>query len=254
MTVEQITCVTGGTKHFHRSVFEAKVAHGLIKAPTPPTPPVRMASDAQVKYVMQLGGDDTYARKLTIAQCSQYIDQLKGRAKVQQQEEQKEVATTSVSMMVAGLIDQVPNGYYAVREQDGAPITFMRLSRPKHGRFKDSLKVQTQHGPDLVERWVRWPSGQISRYHWSGGNIEDKLLLLIADWKGAMMLYSEKLRRCGRCNTELTVARSRFYGIGPECETHVPHVIDLVAEKKGGYWEEQPLDVQEKYATSDSGQ
>jgi hypothetical protein len=258
MTVEQITCVTGGTKHFHRSVYEAKVFHGLIRPPAPPTPPPPPAyeppSQKQLDYVVTLNGDLDRARKMSKRECSKYIDELKRRPKVVTTDPDavptETVEATTKSKMVDGLIGMVPDGYFAVREQDGAPITFMRLSRPSSRNFpKGSIKVQSLHGPALETRWVKWPSGKISVYRWYGHDIEDYLLLLIADWRGASLLYAEKIRKCGRCNAKLTDPRSRFYGIGPECETKTGWTwwLDEIAEKKGGYWEQQPAHVQERY-------
>lgn len=250
-----ILCRNGGHEHHHSSVTESKICYGLVRGSTATTAPVeKPVTQAQLDFIKDLGGDLAAARRLNRKQASHYIDDLKRRkaeAKVTvptpTETVPEEVASTSKSEMVKGLITMVPDGYFAVREQEGAPITFLRVARPKGGNFKGALKISSQHGPNLEVRWALWPSNRVSVYRWMGHDIEDYLLLLIADWKGATMLYAEKAKKCGRCNTKLTDPRSRFYGIGPDCEQHWPWWLDEIAGKKGGYWEQQPLSVQEKY-------
>lgn len=255
-----ITCRNRGVTHSHSSVIESKICYGIISAPTHPRTyspglvAVDMVTGPQMKYIKDLGGDLTYAAKLTKAQASKYIDDLKsGRApKVTSHDEDRpgeEVKSTTKSEMIKGLIGMVPDAYYAVRQQEGAPITFLRVARPKGGNFRGAIKVSSQHGPALEPRWALWPSNKVSVYRWPGHDIEEALLLLIADWKGATRLYAEKAKRCGRCNTKLTDPRSRFYLIGPECEQKPGwgFWIEEVAAERGGFWEQQPLSVQEKY-------
>lgn len=251
-----ITCRNGGSVHQHTSVTESKICYGIIRTVTAPPPlPPDLATLKQLKFIEDLGGDKARAASMTKKQASAYIDELKKRPKVtvtpapaaEEEPPPVEVAKTSKSDMIKTLISMVPDGYYAVREQDGAPITFLKVSRPKRGNFRDCIKISSQHGPSLEVRWVLWPSGRVSVYRWPGHEIEDDLLLLMADWKSATRLYAEKKKKCGRCNTDLTDPRSRFYLIGPECEKHWQWWIDDVAAERGGYWEQQPLSVQEKY-------
>lgn len=253
-----ITCRNRGSIHSHNSVTESKICYGIISAPTHPrtySPPlivVEYATSKQIKYVTDLGGDKIKAASMTKAQASTYIDELKKRPKVTvtpapEEEQPIEVKQTTKSDMIKTLISMVPDGYFAVREQEGSPITFLRVTRPKSGNFRGSIKISSQHGPSLEPRWVLWPSGRVSVYRWSGHDIEEDLLLLMADWKSATRLYAEKAKKCGRCNTKLTDPRSRFYLIGPDCEKVWEWWIDDVAAERGGYWEQQPLHVQEKY-------
>lgn len=250
-----ITCKNGGAVHSHSSVIESKICYGIIRSTPAPAPvPTPMVTERQLDYIRDiLKGDAVYAAKLTRKQASAYIDELKKRPKVittpapEDEPMPVEVAKTTKSDMIKSLISMVPDGYFAVREQEGAPITFLKISRPKRGNFRDGIKISSQHGPSLEVRWVLWPSGRVSVYRWPGHEIEDDLLILMADWKSATRLYAEKKKKCGRCNTDLTDPRSRFYLIGPECEKHWPWWIDDVAAERGGYWEHQPLSVQEKY-------
>lgn len=120
------------------------------------------------------------------------------------------------------LLEKVPDGYFAVREEEGSPITFLRVSRPTYGMKKDCLKIQTQHAEALDEKWIRWPDGRIYVY---SRTIEEVMLILITSYKEAARLYGKELGKCARCNTELTDARSRWLSIGPDCETYWPWFV-----------------------------
>jgi hypothetical protein len=269
-----------GTEHKHDTVLESKQCWGLVARPGPPPPvsyprgyaAVDRVTNKQIQYAVDLGGDRRRVAAMLKDEASRYIKGLlngseprvstpkvgpyKGVDPTAEEVEPDEVATpkTTKTDMILALIDAVPDAYFAVQRAEGDRVYFIRVSRPKHGKMRGALKVQSQHGPALETRWVHWPSGSVSRYHWQY-DIEDVLLLLVADWRGATMRYAEKIKKCGRCNTALTDPRSRFYGIGPECETKHGWGwwIDEIAEKKGGYWEQQPLEVQEKYRVDASG-
>lgn len=134
--------------------------------------------------------------------------------------------------MIAGLLPMVRDGYYAVQEYDGGHVDFLRISRPKKNKFATAIKVQTVHGNPMSVKLsdavaALWPSGTLSMYNRSG-RIEDMLLLLVADSQNAARLYAQKMEHCCRCNASLTDDRSRHYGIGPECEKHWPHIIEIV--------------------------
>ena len=137
------------------------------------------------------------------------------------------VAPGTVKSMFAGpfleLLEKVPDGNFAVREEEGAEVVFMRLSRPVRGKYMNCIKVQTQHAEARVVKWVRWDSGRISIY---SNTIEEKMLLLITSYKEAARLYAQALGRCARCNTELTDERSRWIGVGPECEKYWSWILD----------------------------
>ena len=254
-----ITCRNGGAVHSHSSVVESKICYGIIARPRPASlPPVveEPATDKQINYVGILKGDKVAAHLMTKRQCTKYIDDLKsGRVSTvtapieEEPPPPVEVKATTKSDVVKAMLAMVPEGYFAVRQYDGAPITFMRLARPSHGKFRGCTKVSSQHGPALEVRWAQWPSGHVSVYRWPGHDIEEDLLMLIADWKSATRLYADKIKKCGRCNAKLTDPRSRFYLIGPECEKKPGWTwwIDEVADERGGHWEQQPLSVQEKY-------
>jgi uncharacterized protein DUF6011 len=133
------------------------------------------------------------------------------------------------------MLTQVEDGYYAGPQLAAhLPTWFFRVSRPKKGQFKDCLKIQTQHAWRLSMCMVVWPSGRIT---WYNRQPENELMMVAIDPKGSAIRYGQELGHCCRCNTELTDNRSRYYGIGPDCEEHWPWVIDQVDTTKGQYLE-----------------
>jgi len=229
-----------GPVHSHETVTESKICWGIISrpvAPPPAAPPLpALATQRQLDYIKDLGGDPVHAAKLTREQASKYIDRLKAGAPATRR---PAVSEDPRLAMVRGLIERVPIGYYAVQKESGAPIKFIRLSRPKVGgrnRFAGALKIQTQHGPRLEEAGALWPGGQ-----WSIWNHElpEMLLLLVSDHRRCNKLYAQEIGRCMRCNAELTDDRSRHYGIGPECEQKMGYgwVIEERDEEQGASFE-----------------
>lgn len=223
-----IAC-NNGPHHTHHSVTESKICWGILKAPTPPVaalPPVKMVTPAQLSYIENLGGNRHAARNLTRKAASELIDDLKKGTHMTAIPQPAPARTVDPKVaMIAGLIDAIPDGYFAVEEYDGGHVDFMRISRPKRNKYAGSIKIQTQHGDRLEVRAAKWPSGTLSIYD---QRVVRMLLLLVADYRTASMRYARKLGRCCRCNAELTDDRSRHYGIGPECEKVFPWVIEEV--------------------------
>lgn len=235
-----------GTEHRHDTIDQAKQCWGILRQPVPASGPVtapvrpyehaERATGAQVRYVEILGGDSTLAAGMTKTQASQYIDSLK--------KEKARVSTPTPSVPLppaptspptkvpVALLQMVREGRYAVRPDSAHPFTFLRITRPKTGKYKDTIKVQTQHGPNLSDpKFVVWPSGKVSVYRW---DIEEPLLLVIADQQGAARAYARELGRCARCGLELTDEQSRRWGVGPECIKHWPHMAVLADEEDEG--------------------
>lgn len=241
-----------GAEHRHDTSEEARRCWFPPARPMPPTMPVagpvrpyehpEPSTAAQHRYVEILQGDVARVRLMSKRDCSAYIDRLKTgkESKVLVTAPGRSVKEPDPkTKMIAELLKSVPDGRFAVRMDASDPWKFVRVSRPKVGsssRFAGAIKVQTQHGPNLSDaKFVVWPSDQISVYEYS---IEDTLLLLVADYRGAARAFARELGRCCRCNTELTDQRSRRYGIGPECETYWPWIIEMVdneeAVRSGG--------------------
>jgi hypothetical protein len=188
-----------------------------------------------------LKGDPELALTLSYSEASAYIVKLKTGTRrpmepAELTEEQKHEQAKLA--MLKPLLDTVKDGYYATRIEEGAPITFLRLARPKKGKYDGATKVQTVHGSGYGSQTrlelaaTCWPSGRWTFEH-GKAFVKDELFLLCADSFGCQMLYAEKIGKCCRCNAALTDPRSRWNGIGPECEEYWPHILAMVAESKG---------------------
>jgi hypothetical protein len=226
-----ITC-KNGVEHKHTSVFESKVCWGIIKLPPTyvPSPPVtrapivKMVTESQLSYIERLGGDLTHARKLTCADASKYIDQLKARPKEEQP--MTEVSDPRVDL-IRGMMPSLPTGYYAVGTAgDDGYLDFIRISEPKTGKFKGSLKIQSQHGDKLVVRGAYWKASQKLGIY--DQRYIEPMLLLLSDHFSAAIRYGKKLGHCIRCNAELTDEESRRVFIGPECRKIAPGLLEEV--------------------------
>jgi hypothetical protein len=197
---------------------------GPATASLAPAMPTSGPTPAQLSYVEKLNGDVIHAGKLTRRECSAYIDRLKKEKPV------SESALDPRLPLVTGMLASIEDGYYAVRKEEGDTVTFLRLSTPKTGKFANTRKIQTVHGSGYADSGrlemyaVLWPSGKWSFYR--NDLVVERLLLLVADPQGNAMRYAQLIERCQRCNALLTDERSRYYGIGPECEKLRPWVIE----------------------------
>jgi hypothetical protein len=244
-TIPSIQC-KNGQPHTHTSVLESKVCWGVLPPSALPRTSPFMAgpsvlqapprvTDRQLDYIETLGGAAARqaATHLDRKAASALIDELKKKpqeAPVVAPPQPRPVDPRHA--MIAGLLPMVRDGYYAVQEFDGGHVDFLRISRPKKNKFATAIKVQTVHGNPMGVKLsspvaALWPSGTLSMYVRTG-RIEDMLLLLVADSQNAARLYAKKMEHCCRCNASLTDDRSRHYGIGPECEKHWPHIIEIV--------------------------
>lgn len=131
-----------------------------------------------------------------------------------------------------GFLESLRDGYYATRLSSDDEYTFFRVSRPKIGRYQNHIKIQTQHGPDYELMMVVYPDKSVIVYDFK---VEDELMLVCVTPYESNIAYAAKIGKCMRCNTELTDARSRHYGIGPECEKHWPWIIEAVEDRKGPF-------------------
>jgi hypothetical protein len=213
----------------HTSISEAKFCPGHQVKPAP-KPPTR----EQLDYVKLLGGDAWTARNLSRSQVSAYIDHLKAKrtssAKTGAPVPDKSFAAQNDRVNMC--LGMIRDGRYAVSPDDVTPLTFVRIVRPKTGNYKGAVKVQTQHGDDLVDRLFLWPSGKVTI---KAPFIVESLLLIAADLRGASIRYGQEIGQCCICGKSLTDERSRYYGIGPDCETRFGDIIAEVDQNSGPY-------------------
>ena len=199
-----------------------------------------MVTEAQLKYIRDLGGDVVHAAKLTRVDASSYIDELRRKPKAVQPVTVPPAPVEDPRLTMAKtMLTTVADGYYATQKEEGASVFFMRLSRPKTGKYAGGIKVQSVHGspikPTLMDAMLYFPDS--GKYYFEGRysreaiwreKLIESILFLVTDSWGCQRRYAEKMERCCRCNASLTDDRSRHYGIGPECEKHWPHIIEQV--------------------------
>lgn len=222
--------------HFPSSAMVAQSAlprRGTVNLPSWRTEPV---TGAQKDRLRRMGIDPNLARNK--GEASDWIggktDPPRKASSVIEDAPNRRQTKIPMDMLLA-----LPDGYYAAQLDSTRPYTFFRINRPKSGKLKGAFKVQTQHGPELMLALVIYDE---SRLYWHNMSIEDELLLVAIDPNAAAICYSEELKRCMRCNTELTDERSRWFGIGPECTKHWPHIEPMVEDRKGRYvpgWEQK---------------
>lgn len=131
------------------------------------------------------------------------------------------------------LLVNVKDGYYAAEIGDGRynDLKFFRVSRPKTGQYAGTTKIQWQ----IADNWRIAILVRANGTYWKPNDApamaEDYVLAIMVDATGCARRYAKEIDKCCRCNTSLTDERSRHYGIGPECEKHWPHIIQLVDEE-----------------------
>ena len=136
------------------------------------------------------------------------------------------------------MLKSVGSGYFAVRLDANQVHTFFVLTEIKEIKnVKRKLPigtftVETLHGDR--KKWVLtiFPDGTVREYDLSR---EKELLLVCVDPNGGKIEFGIQRERCGQCGKGLTDDRSRWYGIGPDCEKRHGNIISIVDEKYGPY-------------------
>lgn len=126
---------------------------------------------------------------------------------------------------------------YATRPDQSVPYTFMRVWLPKSGKRKGQLIIRTQHSDSYMDALVILANGN-SLHPNAGERFDTALMIACADPITSTMNYAREKGVCGSCGKTLTDERSRYYGIGPECERkgNGPKVIERVNEERGEYY------------------
>lgn len=132
---------------------------------------------------------------------------------------------------------------YAVSPDGSDRLIFLRirLIRPfkKTGRRRVNvgcINIHTQHSDDWILRFTVAPNGNFIRH--TGMNADEMGMILasvLVDQRGAAARYGQELGRCCRCSKALTDERSRWYGIGPECEKYWPEIVYESDELRGEF-------------------
>lgn len=140
------------------------------------------------------------------------------------------------------MLTMVPDGYFAVRPDTNEPWRFFRITRRDTKRNKNTTRIQSQASDLLYTRMIVWHDRDdyiwVDPWWHQRGKLLQYLMLIIADAQGGMMQYAQLTEHCGSCGKQLTDERSRWYGIGPECEkkSFGPGWIDAVdCSEKGPF-------------------
>jgi hypothetical protein len=244
-----ILCRRGGTEHHHDSVLESKICWGVISRSSAPAsgyvshpvspPRVDPATPKQIAYVGTLGGDEAHARTLDKTRCSAYIKELLAKKGAEPVSTPVKQTRTKRQDFIIGLLPSIPDGYFAV-SPDGTDsnVIFLRKKCPTSGKLKGCTKIQSQHGEQLEDELIYYPgSDRLWLKNYFDDKVEEAVMFLFADYKGAAMRYARLIGKCCRCNKPLTDKRSRWYGIGPDCEGEWPWMLEDVEAIKGPYRE-----------------
>jgi hypothetical protein len=187
----------------------------------------------QLNKISGLGGDVVYAAKLNRGEASDYIERLIAAKETNQMIPEPVPTDKPATIIPMDMLKATKDGRYAARQDETDMYDFFRVSRPKSGRFAGAIKVQTQHSDLLKEMLVLWPSGRVSVYN---RGPERNLLLAILDPRSAGIRYGRHIGKCMKCGKTLTDNRSRYYGIGPDCEQDWPETIEEVDDMFGPYY------------------
>lgn len=141
------------------------------------------------------------------------------------------------------LVMALPNGRYAVEvilPGDEPKWIFFRVSRPNKGKRNGKFCVDTQHSDNYRTAFEIDPNGTLRKFS-NNLKVTERLshamIGAVINRVEAQINYGVELGRCCRCGRKLTDSRSRWYSIGPECEKHLPDVIERIDETKGSYEE-----------------
>lgn len=197
-----------------------------------PTP-----SEAQLRYIKDLGGDVAHASTLSRRAASDLIGQLKASNRAAQAVK-KAAKVIDTSLVPAILLEMVPEGNYAVRAREGEPYVFLRITRPTTGQYSGYTKIQTRHGDNLKLRLLIEPSGHqklIGSPFIQNRRIDWFVKLLLGEYRTAAIAFGRYLEQCSNCGATLTDARSRHYAVGPECEKSRGDIIAEVEDTDGPF-------------------
>lgn len=139
------------------------------------------------------------------------------------------------------LVFDIREANYAVPRGDNG-FDFVRIARIRpyrNGRRRSnegSVVLSTQHSETWVKRFMFTPDMRALQLSSYGGEWASAVLarILVNPTRTASS-YGHELGRCCRCGKKLTDDRSRWYGIGPECEKVWPEILYELDDEKGPF-------------------
>lgn len=208
-------------------------------APTPAPTTVHPPTASQLRYIevlcdkkgMSLNGRSPKSKR----QASEWITKLNA---LEDKPVTQQAYTPTKSPLPFHMLQMIQPGRYAIPNDENNELIFVRVAAPRTGRMAGMIQVQTQHSDSWTRRLLVAPDERViamRRETVKGMELRDVLTAVFSDQTSAAMLYAEKEHLCARCGKKLTDDRSRWYGIGPECEKHWVGYMNQVEEHKGDY-------------------
>lgn len=244
-----IKCGLG--RHYHDTIAEVRACYGVkdspvrpdtvATSPSLPAPVQRATPGTRGLATDRQRADATRLRivlppETTAADATEIIYTAQ-RERILAQKAPKKID------LPPSILGMIRHGNFAVSLDGTNNLRFVRITEAKQRskRFTNPyagwLKIQTQHSDALQDRAViNQQDARIVCWTSLGPDeIRSILMAIIADQKNAAYVYSMKLGKCCHCNKRLTDARSRHYGIGPECEKLWPDYIAEVELEHGAF-------------------
>lgn len=219
-------CKAYGYEHDHGTVDQVREHYHLFYGGVTSTPPparivapvapyVEPITDKQVAFLERndYKGDP---RLLSKNQATKIIGEM---IEEQRRTGRREAPVVDARIkLVEGLMDMVPNGYYATApEGEDRHVDFVRITRPTKGKYRGAYKVQTLHGEVWRDAAIMWP-GSARYWTFPKRNSVEMLLHIFSDYKTCAMRYAIMRQSCLSCGKTLTDDRSRHYLVGPICD------------------------------------
>lgn len=226
-------CGQGEGQHHVRARMDA--ASNLGNAQTRVDRETKPPSQAQLDYIEALARKKGVAGTVDTPVSSAHASRIITYLKKQRDAVNPDKPGFQIDYRMVSLIK---DGRYAVRVSDDYAYIFVRVTRPTRGRLRGHLIVQTKHSDTLVKRLSFDSTGRLYQYKTgkiSGQTIQEILTMIVVDQAEAAYNYARELNECCVCGKDLTDHRSRYFGIGPDCEKRFPHIINWVTEYRGEY-------------------
>lgn len=150
-----------------------------------------------------------------------------------------------LTVPVGFIFDNITEGRFAVTDDrygDKATFFAIDLMKPRqrmswHTRaVLGALRIrQVRHAEQspVVKAYIMPKTGDVIDMGWGATKVQDLVLrTLTSPWDHARQ-YATFMGRCARCGAGLIDDRSRWYGIGPECEKNWPEYMNLVNDEQG---------------------
>jgi hypothetical protein len=130
------------------------------------------------------------------------------------------------------MVRTIPKGRYCVELGANLRKFFKVVPNWKGKLYRGATVISTQHSESFKVALVLWPDGRVQIFN---RDIDSCLMMMAADPYTCKIRYGQELGVCCNCGKKLTDDRSRWYGIGPECEKDNIEIINEVENTRGRF-------------------